>query len=313
MAHEVALFHEGEKLREAHANLIAQHDRVLAKSAQLAEERINLEKANAQLSLAQQRSEMANKAKSAFLANMSHELRTPLNAIIGFAEIMHHKLFGDLSDRYVEYAGNIHGSGNQLLCIIDGVLDFANLESGKLQISETRQSLNAIVDAAMRSVKAQAEKGQVQLSANLPPRPVSLLADEARLTQIIVNLLSNGVKFTPAGGSVAVDAEVDGDGLCISIADTGIGMSPEETEWALEHFRQVDNSFTKRFEGIGLGLPLARQLTELHGGSLSIKSAVGKGTTVSVRLPATRVALDPTDQQRAKDPERSRWPIRNAA
>jgi hypothetical protein len=313
-AHEVALYHEGEKLKEANISLTSQHNALLAKSALLAEERINLQKTNEQLSLAQHRSEIASRAKSAFLANMSHELRTPLNAIIGFAEIMRYKLFGDLSDKYAEYAGNIHSSGAQLLGIIDQVLDFAKIEARKLEISESRQDLEILVDAALRSVKDQAANGEISLSVSLPRRPISILGDEKRLSQVLINLLSNAVKFTPAGGGVAVSAEIeDAEELCITISDTGIGMSPEEIEWAFEHFRQVDNSFTKRFAGTGLGLPLARQLIELHGGSLSVESEPGQGTAVRVRLPAARVAAGSPEAQRPAERASASCRMRNAA
>ena len=297
VAHEVALYHEGEKLRDANGRLTDQHERLLAKSALLAEERINLQKTNAELSLAQQRSEAASKAKSAFLANMSHELRTPLNAIIGFAEVMCGKYFGELSDRYADYAADIHKSGNQLLGIVEQVLDTAKIEAGKLQLTESKQSLAEVVDKAVRSVQAQAEKKEINLSIRLPSPPIIILGDEARLGQIAVNLLSNAVKFTPEHGRVNITAQLEENaGLCIMIADTGIGMSADEIEWALELFRQVDNSFTKRFEGTGLGLPLARQFTKLHGGTLAIESAPGEGTKVFVRLPAERVVLDPRER-----------------
>jgi len=289
VTHEVALYHEGEKLRDAHIRLTDQHEALLAKSAQLAEERINLQKTNAQLTLAQARSEVASKAKAAFLANMSHELRTPLNAVIGFAEVMCGKYFGELADRYADYAADIHKSGTQLLGIIDQILDTTKIEAGKLELSESKQSLASIVEKAVRSVQAQADNKQIDLSVRLPSRPVSIIGDEARLTQIAVNLLSNAVKFTPANGRVAIAAE-----------HTGIGMSAAEIECALEHFRQVDNSFTKRFEGTGLGLPLARQFVKLHGGSLSIESALGEGTKVLVRLPAERVMLFPLGRNPAK-------------
>lgn len=293
MEHEVALHEESEKLRSAHVSLAAQHDRLLAKSAQLAEERINLQKTNVQLTLAQERSETANRAKTAFLANMSHELRTPLNAIIGFAEVMQGQYFGALSERYLEYSSDIRKSGHQLLGIIDQILDTAKTEAGKLELAETRQSLAVIIEEAVCSVKAQARNKQIHLSIDLPSNPVSIIGDETRLKQIAVNLLSNAVKFTPEGGRVAIGAEMDDKaGLCITVADTGIGMSADEIEHALEHFRQVDNSFTKRFEGTGLGLPLARQFAELHGGALSIESQAGEGTAVHVWLPAKRVAID---------------------
>jgi signal transduction histidine kinase len=298
VAHEVALHHESENLKTAHAELTEQNVRLVKKSLQLAEERINLQTANAQLSLAQERSEMANRAKSAFLANMSHELRTPLNAIIGFSEIMRDKLFGDeISDQYADYAGSIHQSGNALLGIVDQVLDFAKIDAGKLRIHDELFPLASVLEPALRCVKAQAECRQLRLRSNFPAN-VSIRGDAARLTQILANLLSNAVKFTPADGSVALSAELQADGaLCVTVADTGIGMTEKEVELALEHFRQVDNSLTKRFEGIGLGLPLARQLAELHEGGIAIESEPGKGTKVRFRLPASRVALDAGEAQ----------------
>lgn len=297
VAHEIALFRKNAKLKEANFSLTEQHEALLLKSAQLAEERINLQQMNAQLSLAQEQSEMAHKAKNAFLANMNHELRTPLNAIIGFSEIMSAKLFGDLSDRYAEYAEAIHASGDQLLGVIDQVLDFARIEAGKLEISEGRTSLSAIVDTALRSVRDQAENEQIELSQSMPARPLSVRGDRTRLSQVLINLLSNAVKFTPSGGRVSVCAELeDSGGLCITVADSGIGMSAEEIEWAFEHFQQVDNSFSKRFAGIGLGLPLARQFAELHGGTLSIESEPDKGTKVMFRLPANRVIADAQEE-----------------
>jgi signal transduction histidine kinase len=209
VGHEVALFYESEKLRAAHDCLTEQHEALLTKSAQLAEERINLQKTNAELSLAQQRSEAASKAKAAFLANMSHELRTPLNAIIGFAEVMCGKYFGELSDRYAEYAADIHKSGSQLLGVIDQVLDTVKIEAGKLQLSESKQSLAAIVEKAVRSMQVQAENKHIDLSIRLPSPPISIFGDEARLAQTAVNLLSNAVKFTPANGRVTITAELE--------------------------------------------------------------------------------------------------------
>jgi two-component system, cell cycle sensor histidine kinase PleC len=301
-AHEVALYRESENVRAAHAELKTQHSALIAKSAQVAEERINLQKANTELSLARERSETANRAKSAFLANMSHELRTPLNAIIGFSEIMREKIFGELSDRYVEYAGSIHQSGSALLGIIDQVLHFAKLEAGRIELSDDVQPLSRIVEPALKSVQAQAENRQIELSASVPAG-ISARGDRERLTQVLMNLLSNAVKFTPVGGRVAMDAHLEEDGgLCLTVADDGIGMSPNEIECALEHFRQIDNSFTKRFQGIGLGLPLARQLAELHDGSLSIESMPGLGTKVRFRLPASRVAVANETPRREEEP-----------
>ncbi len=305
VAHEVALYRESENLKAAHAELTEQNVRLVKKSVLLAEERINLQKANAQLIVAQERSETANRAKSAFLANMSHELRTPLNAIIGFSEIMRDKIFGDLSDQYADYAGSIHQSGRALLGIIDQVLDFSRVEAGKLRIHEELLPLASVLEPALKSVKAQAASRQIDLRLEFPAG-VSVRGDEARLNQILVNLLSNAVKFTPADGGVALSAALEADGaLCVTVADTGIGMAEKEIEWALEHFRQIDNSFSKRFEGIGLGLPLARQLAELHGGGLTVESEPGKGTKARFRLPASRVMADAEEMQ-AEAPLRKR-------
>jgi two-component system, cell cycle sensor histidine kinase PleC len=313
VAHEVALSHEGENLRAVHAELKTQHSALIAKSAQLAEERINLQKANTELSLARERSESANRAKSAFLANMSHELRTPLNAIIGFSEIMREKIFGELSDRYADYAGSIHQSGSALLGIIDQVLQFAKLEAGRIEITDEVQPLSSIVEPALKSVKAQAENRQIELSTSVPAE-ISVRGDQERLTQVLMNLLSNAVKFTRVGGGVAVNAELEENGgLCLTVADDGIGMSASEIECALEHFRQIDNSMTKRFEGIGLGLPLARQLADLHGGSLSIESMPGLGTKVRFRLPASRVVIAAEAPDSMKEPWREAQPLRDAA
>jgi signal transduction histidine kinase len=281
--HEIALHGERDKLR-------IEHSALLAVSAELAEERIKLQETNVELVSARRRAEEASRAKSAFLANISHELRTPLNAIIGFAEMIRDRLFGDDTGRYASFAADIHYSGHHLLHIINNLLDVAKIEAGKLDLREEAVRLDAVVRESLGAVRAQAVKGEIKLSTALPEAGISLRADETKLKQIFINLLSNAVKFTPAGGSVTLSASRDDSG-CVTfcVRDTGIGMSQDEIGCALKPFHQVDNRLARRFEGTGLGLPLAQQLTELHGGTLMIESTPGIGTAISVRLPANRI------------------------
>jgi signal transduction histidine kinase len=234
--------------------------------------------------------ETSNRVKSQFLANMSHELRTPLNAIIGFSEMIRDGIVGPLASRYREYARDIHSSGRHLVKLIGDILDLSKIEAGRLELREELVDLPTVVHDCRRLVLARVERGGLALGIDLPPDLPPVRADELRLKQVLLNLLSNAVKFTRPGGRVDVSATVTKrGGIDIRIADTGIGMKAEEIPIALEPFRQVEGSMTRRYEGTGLGLPLARTLIELHGGSLSIVSAPGKGTTVTVALPPERV------------------------
>jgi signal transduction histidine kinase len=254
----------------------------------------NVRKTNAELLLANQRSEEANRAKSTFLANMSHELRTPLNAILGFSEIIRDKLLGKDLDLYANYAGDIHRSGAHLLNIVNNVLDVSEIEAGKLELREEEVEVDKIIQESLIAVEQQASSASVSLVDTTQAVGVSIFGDKTKLNQIIINLLSNAVKFTLPGGSVDISAALDDeDGwLSFRIRDTGIGMSGDEISHALEMFRQVDNSISRRFEGAGLGLPLAVLLTELHGGTLTLESAPGVGTTVVVRFPVNRISSE---------------------
>ncbi len=277
-------------------NLTLQHEALVKTASELASERINLEETNAKLLLAQQQSEAANRAKSAFLANMSHELRTPLNAIIGFSEIIRDKLLGPSAPAYFEYAGDINSAGHHLLAIVNDILDLAKIEAGKVDFFESAADLGTILTASVRAVKTQAKSSSLKIVRDFPPEGIQVRCDEVRLKQVFINVLSNAVKFTPAGGQIGVSAlfETDG-GVCVAVRDTGIGMTPTEIEAAFEKFRQIDNSLTKRFEGTGLGLPLAKQLIELHGGSIEISSEPSVGTEVRIHLPAARVTAVEAD------------------
>jgi signal transduction histidine kinase len=286
IAHAATLDKESEKVH-------LQHAAILTITEELAKERVKLRRSNKELALERCRAEEANRAKSAFLANMSHELRTPLNAILGFSEIIRDKMFGVDADRYAEYAADIHSSGTHLLNIVNDILDVTRIEAGKFDLREERVKLEDIFEAGFLAVEQQAVKGGVSLKRLASERSATVSGDKTKLTQIVINLLSNAVKFTLPGGSVelAAFAEADG-GLVLTVRDTGIGMAEHEIQDAIELFRQVDNSLSRRYEGTGLGLPLAIQLTRLHGGTLTVESAPGQGTLVTVRLPAGRIAWE---------------------
>lgn len=232
----------------------------------------------------------ANKAKSAFLANMSHELRTPLNAILGFSTFIEHQAMGEIANkRYVEYAGDIRESGEHLLAIINDLLEHSRIEAGKIELREERFDIKAACEQARLFCQPRADKLGVTLRTRVAPDVPLVYGDELRIRQVLINLVSNAVKFTP-GGTVDVVARLDGAGaLRLDVRDTGIGMDAAGIEQALKPFGQVDSGLSRKFEGTGLGLPLAKSLVELHGGTLAIVSAQGAGTVVSVVLPAWRV------------------------
>jgi len=231
----------------------------------------------------------ASKAKSDFLAGVSHELRTPLNAIIGFSEMIRDAIMGPLDARYQEYAGDIAESGRHLQNIINDILDISKVEGGRLELRDEAVSIGETVGACRRIVAPMAEAAGVSLSIDVPTSLPLIRSDEVRFKQILLNLMSNAVKFTPDGGRVSVYAQTDAEGAVIAVEDTGIGMKPEDIEIALEPFRQIDGALSRRFDGTGLGLPLAKALVELHGGHLDIQSALAEGTVVRVRLPRERV------------------------
>ena len=234
--------------------------------------------------------EDANRAKSQFLANMSHELRTPLNAVIGFSEIIKNEMLGAINDpRYREYAEDIHRSGAHLLQLINDILDLTKVEAGKYELQEEVCDVAKAISDAIRLMRDLATNGGLTLQNLVSPDLPFLFADERCLRQMVVNFLSNAVKFTPKGGRIDVGAQLDGDGaLIISVTDTGIGMKPDDIPRALSPFRQLENSLGRRYEGTGLGLPLVKALLDLHQGSLAIASELGAGTTASACFPAHR-------------------------
>jgi two-component system, cell cycle sensor histidine kinase PleC len=231
------------------------------------------------------RAEEANQTKSKFLANMSHELRTPLNAIIGFSEIMGSGMFGTLgSEKYQEYCHDILTSGHYLLEVINDILDMSKIEAGRMKLDMEELDLSKTLAESMRVVSGRANDKNLDLDADIDGS-ISVVADRRATKQIIVNLLSNAVKFTPDGGRVTVRSRQIGDQVVLLIADTGIGIAPQSLKRLGRPFEQVESQLTKTYHGSGLGLAIARSLTNLHGGSMRLRSKLGRGTVVRVCLP----------------------------
>jgi cell cycle sensor histidine kinase DivJ len=230
----------------------------------------------------------ASRAKSRFLANMSHELRTPLNAIIGFSEMTMREMFGPVGPRYQEYARLVHESGNHLLDLINSVLDMSKIEAGKFELGEELFDLQEAAQSALRFLKIPAERAGVALKLDIAPGARLVFADRRAIKQILVNLLSNGVKYTPPGGEVRVSARAL-HGIEIEVRDTGTGISKADLERLGRPFEQVENSEVRAKEGTGLGLALVKSLAQMHGGEAVLESALGEGTTVTVRLPNAAV------------------------
>jgi signal transduction histidine kinase len=235
---------------------------------------------------AKEAAEEASRSKSAFLANMSHELRTPLNAIIGFSGMMSDRLFGPLSDKYAEYASIIGDSGKHLLAIINDILDLAKADADRLVVDQEPIDIARVAVLSSRLVEGMAQKAGIEFASNIEAGLPVILGDTAKLTQVLVNLLSNAIKFTPEGGFVrlTISRGVNG-GVLFQVRDTGIGMSAEQLPIAFSPFGQVENGLNRKYDGVGLGLPLTRRLVELHGGTIDIASELGHGTVVSVYLP----------------------------
>ncbi len=249
-----------------------------------------LEATGASLRDALDRAAASNRAKSQFLATMSHELRTPLNAVIGFSELLELELHGALGDRrYRDYATSIRDSGAHLLALINDVLDFAKIDAGRLTLADDEVDIPELFAASLRIVQGAAADAGLELRVDRPSADLPRLrADERRVKQIVLNLLSNAIKFTPSPGTVTIAARRRGPDLIMTVSDTGIGIAPADFDKALEPFGQIDNRLARAYEGTGLGLPLCKQLVELHGGSLSLDSELGRGTTVTAIFPAER-------------------------
>ncbi len=243
-----------------------------------------------QLIEAKERAEIANRVKTEFLANISHELRTPLNAIIGFSDVMLSGLFGAVETRYQEYIENIRDSGSHLLAVINDILDVSRIEAGRMDLHPERIDIDDLLDTSIRLIRDRAHEAGLSLTRRIDKGLPDLMVDPQRIKQVLLNILSNAVKFTPSGGKVTVRASLNKSGeLVIAIKDSGIGIAEEDIETALTPFGQVDSKLARKFEGTGLGLPLTKSFVELHGGKLRIQSAPNEGTTVSVLIPQDRL------------------------
>ncbi len=245
------------------------------------------------LQAAKDDADLSNRAKTEFLANMSHELRTPLNAIIGFSEIMSAGALGPVKiEKYREYANDIKWAGAHLLKLINDILDVSRIEANGLPLLEDMVDVKQVITSCQRLIQGRATEAGLELKVETPDTLPAMLADERRLKQVLINLLSNAIKFTPQGGTVTIKAMIDDNGrYVIVIADTGIGIEPDNMETVLSTFGQADGSLSRRHEGAGLGLPLSKSLVELHGGELTIESRPGQGTTVNIFLPKERTII----------------------
>lgn len=251
-----------------------------------------LKQTNIELGKAKDIAEGANRAKSQFLANISHELRTPLNAIIGFSSILMNQLFGPLGDqKYLEYSKDINESGTHLLDIINDILDLSKAEAGKLTLNYEEVHVGKAISKCITILSERAEKGKVAITSNVPKMLPPLVADRLRFIQILLNILSNAVKFTEEGGKVHIEVHTRLKGeevthFVVTMEDTGIGMTKEDVEKAFQSFGQVDSGLNRKYEGTGLGLPLTKKLMDLHHGEITIESELAKGTLVTMVFPA---------------------------
>lgn len=276
-----------------HFSRISQHKR--AQEA-LAKAREEADRYTTMARVAMQRAEEANRTKTEFLANMSHELRTPLNAIIGFSEVIEHEILGKAASnpKYVGYARDINSAGGHLLNVINDILDIAKIEVGRLELDEEIFDLEKILESCIKMLSEYAEKSGVKLARSTPAPLPAFKGDEKKFKQIVLNLLSNAIKFTPEGGSVTLEAQCEADGaLRVAVIDTGIGIVAEDLAKVMAPFMQVESVHSRKYEGTGLGLPISRALTELHGGELSLTSEIEAGTTITLRFPESRVERAP--------------------
>jgi signal transduction histidine kinase len=264
---------------------IGQFARALEMFRNGALERMRLQKALVESRVARETAETSNRVKSEFLANMSHELRTPLNAIIGFSDIMHHQIHGEMPERYQEYVSLIHEAGNHLLHLVSDILDLAKIEAGKFEIDPREMDLQETVDYCLRLMRRRAEEKHVSLVKDMPQGPLLLIADPRSCRQILLNLVSNAVKFTRENGMVGITVRAEDGKMTIQVRDNGVGIPQDLLPRIGNAFEQGSNDPMLAREGTGLGLALIKALVREHGGSFSLESRENAGTCVTVELP----------------------------
>jgi signal transduction histidine kinase len=255
----------------------------------------NLNRMNDQLGRLYGELETASRHKSEFLANMSHELRTPLNAVIGFSEVLQDRLFGDLNEKQAEYVADIHASGRHLLALINDILDLSKIEAGRMDLQVAPFGLADVIQNSVALLRERATRQGIALSFEVDPGMGIIEADERMLKQVLFNLLSNALKFTPKGGHVGVSAHADGDDVVVSVRDDGVGIASADQARIFEEFQQVGASHLQ--EGTGLGLAISRRFIELHGGTLRVESEPGHGSTFTFTLPRTQGTAIPPDRE----------------
>lgn len=274
-----------ERLRDSERRLMATIGDLSASQKKLERQKEELSTANANYQAEKERAEAANKAKSEFLANMSHELRTPLNAILGFSEILVNGMFGPLgSAKYSEYSRDIHDSGKHLLNVINDILDMSKIEAGHMLIQSEPVNLTPLIEESLRLTAVVAQEKQIAIRQCLSPS-LDMIGDRRALKQVMLNLLSNAVKFTDEGGRIELRAKPISGGIVLTIADTGIGIPKASLSKIGQPFEQVQSQYAKSKGGSGLGLAISRSLITLHGGTMRIRSVMGKGTVVSIHIP----------------------------
>jgi signal transduction histidine kinase len=251
----------------------------------------NLNRVSEELGELNEQLQAANRHKSEFLANMSHELRTPLNAVIGFSEVLQEQMFGGLNEKQDEYVRDILTSGRHLLSLINDILDLSKVEAGRMELELVSFHLPTALESALTLLRERATRHGIALGLEVDERLGDFVGDERKIRQVVLNLLSNAVKFTPEGGRVEVRAALEDAVVTISVSDTGAGIAPEDQAKIFEAFSQVGTDTVRKHEGTGLGLTLTRRFVELHGGQISVESAVGKGSTFAFTLPMRASAL----------------------
>jgi signal transduction histidine kinase len=285
----IDLYLQGEQIKRQAALLLENEQREAERQQALREREIE-RRHLAELIVAKEEAERANRAKSEFISSVSHELRTPLNAILGFSKLLQNPRVGPLNEDQAAYLQDIVQSGEHLLALINDILDLSKIEAGKMTLNLSEFALAEVLTQSLTVVREKARQQNIALQTEIAPEVAALppiAADRRRVQQILFNLLSNAVKFTPDGGTVTLEAvrEAAGDSVLVSVRDTGIGIAPENHERVFGTFEQVDSSYSRQQQGTGLGLALTRRLLDLHGGVIWVESEVGKGSVFRFRLP----------------------------